>query len=155
MSDTLKVFISVFLAVNASVLLIFLVYKLTGYVKLRRTQDRVNHFGDSAEIKVEKYIQKNLPSAKLLKDLYLKTETGLTELDALLLCDRGIFVNDNSTIKALISREEFYAKQSAEFVEDSFKGSLPAFLAAFSKSKSLTKEDVDEIRRMIDSYEEG
>ncbi len=88
-----------------------------------------------------------------LEELNWKKSTTYTVLRRL--CDRGIFVNDNSTIKALISREEFYAKQSAEFVEDSFKGSLPAFLAAFSKSKSLTKEDVDEIRRMIDSYEEG
>ena len=71
------------------------------------------------------------------------------------LCERGIFVNDNSVVKALISREEFYARQSEEFIEDSFKGSLPAFLAAFTKNKSLSQEDVNEIRRMIDSYEEG
>ena len=88
-----------------------------------------------------------------LEQLNWKKSTTYTVLRRL--CDRGIFVNENSTVKALISREEFYAKQSAEFVEDSFKGSLPAFLAAFSKSKSLTREDVDEIRRMIDSYEEG
>jgi hypothetical protein len=92
LSDTLKVFITVFLAVNVSVLSIFLIYKLIGYIKAVKKQDRVNHFGDSAEIKVEKYIQKNLPAAKLLKDLYLKTDNGLTEIDALLLCDRGIFI---------------------------------------------------------------
>lgn len=71
------------------------------------------------------------------------------------LCERGIFVNENGTVKALISRDEFYARQSEEFVEDSFKGSLPAFLAAFTKNKTLSQEEVAEIRRMIDSYGEG
>ena len=70
------------------------------------------------------------------------------------LCERGIFVNDNSEVKAIISREEFYSRQSEEFVEDSFKGSLPAFLAAFTKNKTLSKDEISEIRRMIDSYEE-
>lgn len=88
-----------------------------------------------------------------LEELNWKKSTTYTVLRRL--CERGIFVNENSVVKALISREEFYSRQSKEFVEDSFKGSLPAFLAAFSKSKSLTQEDVNEIRRMIDSYEEG
>ena len=88
-----------------------------------------------------------------LEKLSWKKSTTYTVLRRL--CDRGIFVNENSVVKALISREEFYSRQSKEFVEDSFKGSLPAFLAAFSKSKRLTQEDVNEIRRMIDSYEEG
>lgn len=88
-----------------------------------------------------------------LEKLNWKKSTTYTVLRRL--CERGFFVNENSVVKALISREEFYAKQSEEFVEDSFKGSLPAFLAAFTKNKSLSQEDVNEIRRMIDSYEEG
>ncbi|MBQ7385798.1 MAG: BlaI/MecI/CopY family transcriptional regulator [Ruminococcus sp.] len=88
-----------------------------------------------------------------LDELNWKKSTTYTVLRRL--CERGIFVNDGGTVKALISREEFYSRQSTEFVEDSFKGSLPAFLAAFTKNKSLSQEDVNEIRRMIDSYEEG
>ena len=51
------------------------------------------------------------------------------------LCDKGLFRNDNGTVTSLISREEFYAMQSRQFVEDTFEGSLPAFLAAFTKDR--------------------
>ena len=87
-----------------------------------------------------------------LEELNWKKSTTYTVLRRL--CERGIFVNDNSVVKALISREEFYSRQSEEFIEDSFKGSLPAFLAAFTKNKPLSKAEISEIRRMIDSYEE-
>ncbi len=86
-----------------------------------------------------------------LQELNWKKSTTYTVLRRL--CDRGVFINDNGTVKALVSREEFYSRQSEEFVEDSFKGSLPAFLAAFTKNKKLSQEEVDEIRRMIDSFE--
>lgn len=66
------------------------------------------------------------------------------------LCDKGIFQNNNGTVKSLLSRQEFYALQSRKVVDENFEGSLPAFIAAFSKSKPLTKEERDEIRRMID-----
>ena len=91
-SETLKVFLTVFISVNISVLTVFLASKLYNKIKAERKQDRVNHFGDSAEKKVVNYIRKYLPEARLMTDLYLKTETGLTELDALLFCDRGIFI---------------------------------------------------------------
>lgn len=87
-----------------------------------------------------------------LAELNWKKSTTYTVLRRL--CDRGVFVNDNGVVKALVSRDEFYSKQSEEFVEDSFKGSLPAFLAAFTKNKKLSQEEVNEIRKMIDSYEE-
>lgn len=87
-----------------------------------------------------------------LAELNWKKSTTYTVLRRL--CDRGVFVNDGGVVKALVSREEFYSKQSEEFIEDSFKGSLPAFLAAFTKNKKLSQEEVDEIRRMIDSFEE-
>ena len=53
-----------------------------------------------------------------------------------------------ATVK--LSREEFYTNQSRQYVEDAFDGSLPKFLAAFTKGKRLTKEEADEIRKMID-----
>lgn len=66
------------------------------------------------------------------------------------LCDKGLFRNDNGTVTSLISREEFYAMQSRQFVEDTFEGSLPAFLAAFTKDRALTAEEAAKIRKMID-----
>ena len=58
-------------------------------------------------------------------------------------------------VTAKLSRQTFYACQSEEFVEESFGGSLPAFLAAFTARKKLSQADVAELRRMIESYEEG
>lgn len=68
------------------------------------------------------------------------------------LCQRGIFKNENSVVSSLISKEDFYAMQSEKFVEDTFKGSLPAFIAAFTRRKSLSQKEVDEIMKMIDEY---
>ena len=68
------------------------------------------------------------------------------------LCERGIFQNIKGTVTSLISRSEFFAMQSEKFVEETFEGSLPAFLAAFTARKKLSKEDIDELKRMIDSY---
>lgn len=65
------------------------------------------------------------------------------------LCERGIFRNENGAVTAVISRQDFYALQSEKFVEETFEGSLPAFIAAFTKRKALSPEEVAEIRRMI------
>ena len=92
MSDTLKSFLIIFFSVNLSVLAVFLISKLISRNKALKKQDRVNHFGDRAEKRVEKYIEKYLHGIHVMKDLYLKTETGLTEIDMLLLSDRGIFI---------------------------------------------------------------
>lgn len=70
------------------------------------------------------------------------------------LCDKGIFQNIKGTVTSLISKQDFYSLQSEKFVEETFEGSLPAFLAAFSKRKKLSADEVSEIRRMIDSYKE-
>jgi predicted transcriptional regulator len=66
------------------------------------------------------------------------------------LCDKGLFRNDNGIVTAVISRDEFYSMQSRKYVENSFEGSLPAFIAAFTKGKPLTEEEAEEIHRMID-----
>lgn len=70
------------------------------------------------------------------------------------LCDRGIFRNEKGVVTSLISREEFYAAQGEMIVEEAFHGHLPAFIAAFTKRKALTAEEIAEIRRMIDEAEE-
>lgn len=87
------------------------------------------------------------------EELNWKKPTTYTVLRKL--CERGIFQNEDGVVRAVISREEFYAMQSERFVEETFEGSLPAFLAAFSSRKALTAREIDEIRKMIDSYGEG
>ena len=68
------------------------------------------------------------------------------------LCERGIFQNTDGIVSSILSRQEFYARQSEQYVEETFAGSLPAFLAAFTTRKALSPKEVEEIRRMIDSY---
>ena len=69
------------------------------------------------------------------------------------LCEKGLFENNKGTVTSVISRSQFHAMQSRKFVEDTFAGSLPAFIAAFTKDSTLTPEEADEIRRMINSAE--
>lgn len=71
------------------------------------------------------------------------------------LCDKGIFKNEKGTITALISKHEFNSLQSERFVEDTFGGSLPAFLAAFTKRKKLSEAEISQLRQMIEDFEEG
>ena len=70
------------------------------------------------------------------------------------LIDKGLFQNENGLVTSLISREEFYSMQSRKYVEETFSGSLPAFIAAFTQDKRLSAEEADAIRRMIDRAEE-
>ena len=86
------------------------------------------------------------------KELNWKRTTTYTVLKKL--CDRGIFKPKNGTVEVVLSKEEFYSIQSQNFVSETFSGSLPAFIAAFTSRKAPTKEEIEEIRRMIDSFEE-
>ena len=97
-----------------------------------------------------------LHSRELVKlceaELNWKKPTTYTVLRRL--CERGLFRNEGGTVSACISREEFYAMQSERFVEENFSGDLPSFLAAFTRRRGLSKQEIDEIRRMIDTFEE-
>lgn len=86
-------------------------------------------------------------------ELHWKKPTTYTVLRKL--CERGIFRNNDSIVTSRISRADFYAMQSEKFVEDTFDGSLPAFLAAFTARKSLTTAEIAQIRAMIDAIGEG
>lgn len=88
-----------------------------------------------------------------LKELEWKKSTTYTVLKKL--CEKGIFQNNNGTVSSLISKDEFFSLQSKNFVDETFEGSLPAFIAAFTKKQTLSKKEIAEIRAMIDSYEEG
>lgn len=97
-----------------------------------------------------------LPSRELValcqQALNWKKPTTYTVLRKL--CERGIFKNEDGLVSSVISRQEFYALQSEKFVEETFDGSLPAFLAAFTARKNLTAEEVAQIRQLIAAYGE-
>ena len=87
--------------------------------------------------------------AKLaLEVLNWKKTTAFTVLKRL--CDRGIFQNQGGTVLVCISREEFYARQSEMYINASFNGSLPAFLAAFGSRKQLSEQEIDALQKIID-----
>ena len=102
------------------------------------------------------FIWSNEPvtSGQLVKmaenELSWKSTTSYTVLKRL--CERGIFQNKDGAVTSLISREEFYALQSEQFVEETFDGSLPAFLAAFGSRKKMTDAEIDELKKIIDGF---
>ena len=93
-----------------------------------------------------------LTSGALVKlcesELNWKKSTTYTVLKKL--SDRGIFKNEGSMVSSLISKEDFYALQSEKFVDETFEGSLPQFIAAFTKRKALSEAEIAEIKEMID-----
>ena len=70
------------------------------------------------------------------------------------LSERGVVKNENTMVTALVSKEEAQKARLEEMMEETFEGSLPAFLAAFSKSKKLSQAEADQLRSLIDSYQE-
>ena len=91
-------------------------------------------------------------SSELVKlaaqELGWKKSTTYTVLRRL--CERGIFQNNNGVVTSLISKQDFYAVQSEKFVEETFSGSLPAFLAAFTTRKKLSDAEINELQELID-----
>lgn len=81
-------------------------------------------------------------------ELNWKRTTTYTVLKRL--CERGIFETAEGTVTALISKQEFYAAQSERFVEETFEGSLPAFLAAFGTRKKMSEAEIDELKAIIE-----
>ncbi len=84
------------------------------------------------------------------RELNWKKPTTYTVLRRL--CEKGILKNENGVVSSLIPRDEFYSAKSEQIIEESFNGSLPAFVAAFISRKELTAKEADEIREMIDSF---
>lgn len=70
------------------------------------------------------------------------------------LCEKGIFENNGGTVTVKLSRDDFYALQSQRFVEETFQGSLPAFLAAFTSGKRLSDQEVAQLRQLVQEHEE-
>ena len=82
------------------------------------------------------------------EELQWKRTTTYTVLKKL--SEKGIFQTENSVVTSLISKGEFEAMQSEQFVEENFKGSLPAFLAAFSTRRKLSDKEIDEMKKLIE-----
>lgn len=87
------------------------------------------------------------------KELEWKKSTTYTVLKNL--CEKGIFQNQNAVVTSLLKKDDFYARQSRRFVEDTFGGSLPKFLTAFIGGKKLSSHQVDELKKLIDEHKEG
>lgn len=84
------------------------------------------------------------------KELNWKKATTYTVLRKL--CEKGLLKNENGVVSSLISKEEFYSAKSEQIIEESYEGSLPAFIAAFISRKNLTAKEADEIQKMIDTF---
>ena len=95
-----------------------------------------------------------LGSGELVKlcaeHLEWKKSTTYTVLKKL--CDRGLFQNKDGIVTVRISRQEFQALQSRRFVEETFGGSLPAFIAAFASREEISPQDLADIRKMLDEF---
>ena len=115
------------------------------------------HLAES-EARVAGLIWENEPiaSGELVRlcaqQLGWKSTTTYTVLRRL--CDRGLFCNENSTVRALVSREEFEQHKSRAFVQETFGGSLPGFLAAFLGGRRLSARQADELQQLIDRCRE-
>lgn len=97
-----------------------------------------------------------IPSGKLVgqceAELKWKKSTTYTMLKRLE--SKGIFENNNGVVKSLLTKDEFYAAQSKQFVEETFEGSLPKFLAAFTRSKKISDKEIDELQKLINEHKE-
>lgn len=102
------------------------------------------------------WAQEPVPSGDLVKlcreKLDWKKSTTYTMLKRLE--NKGIFKNKNSVVSSLIKKDEFYAERSKWFVEETFNGSLPKFLAAFARGQKLSHREIDELQRLIDEHRE-
>lgn len=93
-----------------------------------------------------------LSSASLVKlcenELGWKRTTTYTVLKRL--SERGLFANEGGIVRSLVGREEFYSKKSESIVNESFGGSLPAFIASFTRGRNLSEKEISEIEAMIE-----
>ena len=81
-----------------------------------------------------------------------KKSTTYTEIRRL--CEKGVLKNEHAVVEPLVSREEVQARESDAFVERTFGGSLPGFLAAFLGSRKLSEKEAEELKKLIDSCQE-
>lgn len=68
------------------------------------------------------------------------------------LCERGILINEDGIVTSLYSKEEIQYSESRQFLDKTFEGSLPEFLAAFLNGKGVSEKELEELRQMLDNY---
>lgn len=109
------------------------------------------------ETKFADIVWENAPisSGELVKLCWSKLEWKKSTTYTVLkkLCDRGLFQNEGGIVRVLVTRQAFNARQSQRFVEETFDGSLPAFIAAFAAGKKISERDLTDIRRMLDEFD--
>lgn len=71
------------------------------------------------------------------------------------LTERGVVTHDGGLVRALVTKDAVQSAELDELVEKTFEGSLPAFVAAFSRRTDLSQTEIDQLRKLIDSFEEG
>ena len=71
------------------------------------------------------------------------------------LSERGVLKNENTIVTSLVSKDQVQAAEIDELVEKKFEGSLPAFIAAFTKHQNMTEKEIDEVQKMIDQIRKG
>lgn len=71
------------------------------------------------------------------------------------LSQRGVLKNENTVVTSLVSKDQVQASELEEFVEKTFEGSLPAFVAAFTKHQEISRDEIDAVQAMIDRYRKG
>ena len=71
------------------------------------------------------------------------------------LSERGVLKNENTVVTSLVTKDQVQAAQISEMVEKTFEGSLPAFVAAFTKHQNLSNAEIDAVQQMIDRYRKG
>lgn len=71
------------------------------------------------------------------------------------LAERGVLKNENTVVSSLVSKDEVQAAELDEMVEKTFEGSLPAFVAAFTKHRKISDSEIDALQKMIDAYRKG
>ncbi|QHI71639.1 BlaI/MecI/CopY family transcriptional regulator [Aminipila terrae] len=86
------------------------------------------------------------------KNLGWKKSTTYTVLKKL--CDRGFFKNEDALVTSLIEKEQVQKYESEQFIDRTFGGSLPGFIAAFMNDKTISKQEAEELKKLIDSYRE-
>lgn len=111
-----------------------------------------------AENQLAELIWANEPitSGELVKlaaqDLEWKKSTTYTVLRKI--CENEIFVNRESVVSALMTREEYTRLKGERYLQENYNGSLPGFVAAFLKRQRLSKKEIEELAELIDNYKE-
>jgi len=111
-----------------------------------------------AETKLAELLWENSPVASMEMVKLANTKFGwkksTTFTNLKFLIGKGLAKNENSTVSMKFTKDEFIAEQSIRYVDDTFSGSLPMFVASFTSSRKLPAEQVEELKRLIDEYEE-